>query len=224
MDFELVGFSRADPGEEHIPESARWVEAHRVTPSVPVVERPHDTHGASIGRPDSEADALHSLERQRMRPKFGVGFQVRAFSQQVTVDLTQHRRKAIRVLDLHAALRRSEPQPIWNRARDLENPRKESRGFALRQFAEHRSAFRLHDSDRLCPRKETTDHHPARRRVHPEISKGITQLSLPQRLQRAGFRDVHDFFGAASADSAPPRSCTTAWSGIDNQAGRLASS
>ena len=103
-----------DARHEDLPEAVA-AHAHGVAPAVPVVEIADHADAPRIGREHGERDARDALVHERMRAELLVELQVRAFAQQIEVELRQDRRKAIGVLDLDDAFAEADAQPIGPR-------------------------------------------------------------------------------------------------------------
>ena len=112
-DLVFVEMTGAQARDEQFPEPADI--SHRHPPAVPAVEVADDADPARIRRPHREGDALDTLMHQRMRSELAVAREVVALGKQMDVDLAEHRRKRIDVIEfvLRAAARH--PQPIAER-------------------------------------------------------------------------------------------------------------
>ena len=80
---------------------------HRVAAAVPVVEIADHADPPGIGRENGETNAAHTIELKRMRAELIVEAQIRAFAQQIEVEIGQHGRETIRVLELDRCRRHS---------------------------------------------------------------------------------------------------------------------
>ena len=67
---------------------------------VPAVEVPHDRNAPGIRRPDREMRSRHALMGRHMRPQGVPQAAVRAFADQVQVDVAQDRAESIGILEL----------------------------------------------------------------------------------------------------------------------------
>ena len=88
--FVLVAGARAR--HEDFPEAVA-AHPHGVAAAVPVVEVADDADAPRVRREHREGDAGDALEHHRVRAELVVELEVRAFAQQIEVELRQDRRK-----------------------------------------------------------------------------------------------------------------------------------
>ncbi len=166
-DLVFVEMTGAQAGDEQLPEPADI--SHRHPPAVPPVEVANDADPVSVRRPYSEGDAFDTLMDQRMRSKLAVARQVVALGQQMNIDLAEHGRKRIDIVEFVLGATACDAQPIAKRllavgycsdketvAVDLDSLR---RNLAGRGF-DHRHI--------LCTRQHRSDGYSVRRLVHSE--------------------------------------------------------
>ena len=87
--FELVLVAVTDIGNENLPDAVSGMQAHRVPPTIPVIEASNYADAGSIGRPNREARAPDAEVFSEMRPEFLVNQAIGAFTDQIQVHLAQ---------------------------------------------------------------------------------------------------------------------------------------
>ena len=97
-DLELVVVAGARPGHEDFPEAVA-AHPHGVAAAVPEIEVADHADALRSRREDREGDALDAVEHHRMGAELVVEAQMRAFAEQVQIEIGQDRRKAVGVLD-----------------------------------------------------------------------------------------------------------------------------
>src|SRR5713226_1047457 len=93
-DLVFVDVVRLESRDEDLPDAGPLAQAHRVAPAVPVVEIADHADAPRIGRPYREGEAQH-----------GVAFMMRAFGEEMDVEVAEHRREGIDVVELDGAER-----------------------------------------------------------------------------------------------------------------------
>ena len=68
-----------------------------------------------VGREQDEADALDALAGHRMRAELVIEALMRAFAEQIEIEVAQDRRKAVRVLELDGVVAEARAQPVMAR-------------------------------------------------------------------------------------------------------------
>ena len=106
---------------------ARVAQPHRMATAVPVVEIADDADAPRIGRPDGEGDAERAIMLAPMRAENGVAFVMRAFDQQVDVEIAQHRRERVDVIELVDTERTLGAQAVAKARPATEHARQEAR-------------------------------------------------------------------------------------------------
>ena len=103
---QLVFVERAcmDAGNENLPHAGRADPAHLVAAAVPEIEIAHDRDAARIGRPDREMDAFDVLMGDHMGAELLPEPRMRPLPDQIFVDRAQHRREAVRVVEIPCRL------------------------------------------------------------------------------------------------------------------------
>ena len=105
-DIELVMIARRGARHEDFP-IADAAHAHRMPPRVPEIEIADHADPPRIGREHDERDAVDAVERHRMRAELVVKPLMSAFAEQIQIEVGQHRRKAVGVLEFDHVCRRS---------------------------------------------------------------------------------------------------------------------
>ncbi len=98
-DLELVRFSRADAGNEDLPDAGIAAVPHHVAPAVPRVEPADHRHAPCIGRPDGEMRAVGALMMDRMRAELVEQPQMRSLGDIIIVHRSQDRTVGIGIVD-----------------------------------------------------------------------------------------------------------------------------
>ena len=143
----FVEMPRPQPRHEEFPEPAGTAQPHRHPPAVPGIEIADDADRAGIGRPHRKGDALDALMRDRMRAELLVAREMIAFGEQMKVELAQHRRKAIDVVEFAGDAAIRHPQPIAERLAPICDLRdKEAVGMDPHAFASDRAGRAVDDA------------------------------------------------------------------------------
>src|SRR5712675_1711471 len=96
----FVKMAGAQPGHEDLPEPAGMTLAHRHAAAVPGVEIADQADPPRIWRPDREGDALDAVMHDRVRAELLVAGEMVAFDEQMDIELAEHRRKPVDVVEL----------------------------------------------------------------------------------------------------------------------------
>ncbi|MNQ82799.1 hypothetical protein D3C85_978610 [compost metagenome] len=97
-DFVLVGFSRLQARNEHLPDPGRMAQAHRMAATIPHVEITDHRDPARIGGPDRKAHTVHTVDGLQLCAQAGAELPMVAFGKQVQVHLAQQRTKTVGIL------------------------------------------------------------------------------------------------------------------------------
>src|ERR1700760_308486 len=98
-DLELVMVAGLGVRDEQFP-IASAAHPHRMTPPVPEIEIADHRYAPRIRRQHDETDAVDALQPYRMRAKLVVEPLMRAFAEQIEIEIGQDRREAVSVLEL----------------------------------------------------------------------------------------------------------------------------
>ena len=111
--FVLVKGAVGQAGNEDFPHAGFDPQPHGMAAAVPVIEIADHADAAGIGRPHGEVHARDPVDGAAMGAQLLEGAQMGALYQQVDVQLAQHRREAVGVLDrLQAAVAQFQPQAV----------------------------------------------------------------------------------------------------------------
>ncbi len=106
QNLELVFVAGRDRGRKNLPKAVA-AHAHGMAAPVPIVEVADDAHAFSIGRKHREDDTRDAPVDKRVRAELIVELKMRALAQKMEIEIGQHRRETIRVLQLYNRSRRS---------------------------------------------------------------------------------------------------------------------
>ena len=98
--LELVFLAVRQVGDEHFPHAARREQPHRMDSAVPAVEVADHADAVGVGRPHREVDAGRRADDDPVRAELVEHSLVRAFAEQVQIEVGQHAPIAIRIVDL----------------------------------------------------------------------------------------------------------------------------
>jgi hypothetical protein len=104
-DLVLVLLALGQVGHEDFPHPAGHEHAHRRHAPVPSVEVADHAHAIGVRRPHREVDAGGSAERDAMRPELVEHPVVRAFADQVQIEIGEDAAVPIRIVDLEDVAR-----------------------------------------------------------------------------------------------------------------------
>ncbi len=99
LDLELVNFALAEIGDEQLPDAGCAPVPHRMAAAIPVVEVAGHADALGIGGPDGEVNSSKTFVGAQVGTQPLIVPQVRAFSQEVKVEVGQHRSEPVRVDD-----------------------------------------------------------------------------------------------------------------------------
>ena len=120
-DLVFVEVARAQPRHEQFPEAAGMQPAHRHAPAVPVVEIPDQADPLRVRRPHREPNSLDALMHRRVRAELLKTGVVVALDQQMDVELAEHRRETVDVVELANMPAIGRAQPIAERLLAVRN-------------------------------------------------------------------------------------------------------
>ena len=116
-DIEFVPVARRGVGNEQLP-IALAAYAHRMPPCIPEIEIADDADPLRVGRQHDEGHPLDAIQHQRMRAELVVKPLMGAFAQEIQVEIRQHRRKAVGIVEIDDGLAEAGAQAgtIWSRS------------------------------------------------------------------------------------------------------------
>ena len=114
-DLVFVFVARARRRHEDFPEAVA-AHPHGMAAAIPEIEVADHADAPGVGGKHHEGDPGDSFEHQRMGAELVVEMQMRAFAEQIEIEIGQHRRKAVRVLDLDHLLAVTGAQVVARRA------------------------------------------------------------------------------------------------------------
>ena len=98
-DVEFVVIAGGGVGHEQLP-IADAAHPHRMPPRIPEVEIADHADAPRVGREHHEGDAGNAVQRHRMRAELVVDALMGAFAEQIEIEVGQHRRKAIGIVEI----------------------------------------------------------------------------------------------------------------------------
>ena len=131
-DLVFVFVAGRGAGHEDFPVAVA-AHAHGVAAAVPEIEIADDADAPRVRCPDHEGDAADAVHLHRMRAELVVERQMIAFAEQIEIEIGEHRRKAIGVLQLDLAVAEARAQPIVLRI--VERSREQAGRIDALQFA-----------------------------------------------------------------------------------------
>ena len=177
----LVLGAVADAGHEDLPDAVRRVQPHDVRAAVPAVEIRDDADPRRVRCPHGEAHARDALDGAQVGAEFPVNRGVRAFTEQVQVEIAKCRRKAVAVVDrVPLAVVRRNTQPVYALAR-----RHVGHVQALGKHAlhvRHEPVVGVDEIDALRARLERAHDAARAALVYAEQRKRIAVAALDERL------------------------------------------
>ena len=114
-DVELVVIADAGVRDEQLP-IADAAHPHRMPPRIPVIEIADHADAARVRRQHHEGDALDAVERHRMRAELVIDALMGAFAEQIEIEVAQHGRKAVGVVEFDEFVAEAGAQLIARRA------------------------------------------------------------------------------------------------------------
>ncbi len=168
-DLVFVERARREAGREQLPDAAFAPKPHRPAPSIPLVERTDDADAARIGRPDGEGDAGDAVMLDGVGAERLPAFAMRSFRQEIDVELAQHGREAVDVVELAGAALALGAQAVAKRLAPAGNGAgEEAVGMDPLQFRHGFAVRRIDHRDLARPGKEGADDDRAVFPMHPE--------------------------------------------------------
>ena len=113
-DCKLVAVARPRARYEQFPVAVA-AHPHQVTLGVPEIEIAYEGDRLRVGREQDEADPRDALAGHRMRAELVIEALMRAFAEQIEIEVAQDRRKAVRVLELDGVVAEARAQPVMAR-------------------------------------------------------------------------------------------------------------
>ena len=159
-DLEFVSIPHRHAGQKNLPE-ALSAHAHRVPPAIPVVEISHHADAPCVGREDGEKHARNAVEHKGVRAQLIVEAHVRAFAQEIEIEIGQHGSEAIGVFQLDGDLAVDSAQTV---ARINAGQRSGKKSRLMQTLQPNLASF-----FRNQPKPAT---HPAGRRARPRRHPG----------------------------------------------------
>jgi hypothetical protein len=201
--------------------------AHRMTPAVPAVEVSDNADAAGVRCPYGKADTVDAIDCGGVRANPVEGAQVRAFAQQVDVEVAERAAERIWVGHFPRMRAATLAQTIAARQLPLDAAEEEAVGVDLLQVYDDIAAGGIDDLDAVGIRREGADaDRPVGLRMRTEHAEAIAMSTADDGVDIAcggttGFRRLH--FDTRS--HCPP----PIWStrsiiprvGMDSHAGRL---
>ena len=98
--LELVFLAVGQIRDEDFPDAGRHEQPHRVHAAVPPVEVADHADAIGVRRPHGEVHAGRRADRDPVRAELLEDAMVRAFAEQVQIEIGEHAAVAIRIVDL----------------------------------------------------------------------------------------------------------------------------
>src|SRR5229473_7279658 len=98
-DIEFIMIAGSGARNEQFP-IADAAHAHRMSPRIPEIEVTDDADPPRVGREHHEGDAVDAVKHQGVRAKLVVKTLVGPFAQQIEIEITQHRREAVGIVEI----------------------------------------------------------------------------------------------------------------------------
>ncbi len=95
----LVNHSFRYAGNEQLPDSRRSARAQRMHAAVPIIKVTDDADAPGVRRPHCKMHAAHALDGLQVRAELLVAVVVRAFAEQMKIEIAQQGRKGIGIGD-----------------------------------------------------------------------------------------------------------------------------
>ena len=105
----------AQPRHEKLPEPAGMALAHRHAAAVPGIEIADQADPLRVRRPDRERDPFDAVMQHRVRPKLLIAREMVALDEQVDVEISEHRRKTVDVVEVVPMPAAPHPQTVAER-------------------------------------------------------------------------------------------------------------
>ncbi len=179
-DLVFVETAGVEAGDEELPHPGGVTQPHRTAPPVPVVEIADDADAARIGRPDGEGDAGDTFMLAAMRAQHVVTLQMRTLGEEVNVEIAQHRRKGVDVVEFDRAAIALGAQAIAKGRTPADRARPETILVDAGELARHLAGRGVDDPQPARPRQEDAHALSAAYGMHAEIGEGIAVTRLDQ--------------------------------------------
>ena len=199
-DLVFVEVARAQPRHEQLPEPAdirRRIGIRRPSQSL---KSPTTLTRLRVRRPHRERDSLDALMHHRVRSELPIAGEVVALDQQMNVDLAEHRRERIDVVELATCPPPLAPQPIAERLLAVRHRGDEEpiAMQALDRAPRSRRSRRRSTAIVWAPGSIARTYIPAERLVHAEKAR-TDRRAAPRRPPRSSGSGRRSTLG-------PPRS------------------
>ncbi len=79
-----------DGGNKDVPDANIRVQAHWMSPTIPVVKAADDTHAPGVRRPNREVCSSDSLQRHQVRAELFIQLVVFASAKEMQVQVAEH--------------------------------------------------------------------------------------------------------------------------------------
>ncbi len=197
-DLEFVAFAVGEPGQKDLPDAARREKPHRVHAAVPRVEVADHAHAIGIRRPHGEVDAGGRPHLDAMRAEFFERAMMRAFAEQMQIEIGQHTAVPIGIIDLDDVIAGiADAEPIvgtaWRAEAALRRRRKRRLEDARRMPPRHRQQLAGRDAAQRHRARGGLEraHHPVVRTEHRErIAIGARNERGNRRIECAQLVDT----------------------------------
>ena len=188
-DLVFVAGTRAGAGHEQFPDAGLSAQTHGMTTPVPAVEVAHHRDTPRIRCPNGEAHTGHALDRHRDGPEAAAQFVMRAFANEVEIEVAEQEAETVGAFGVLDAARPADPEPVGTGR--LQETGEQPGGMDHLQRAEAAAVFACHDVDAECAGQEGPDGAPPGDRVVAEDREGIAVLPLHQRMNGFGRNSRH---------------------------------
>src|SRR5579883_618424 len=182
----MAGRQRRD---EDLPDAA-GAQPHGIAPPVPIVEIADDADALRIGRPDREGDAVRAVMLAAMSAQHIVAFVMGALAEKIDVEIAEHRRKGVDILELRRAELALGAEPIAEARTVPQHAGPQPVLMDARELAGDLARRGLDDPEPPRPGQEDAHAETAAHGMHPEIGEGIAAPRL-ENGARAGAKRGH---------------------------------
>ncbi len=149
---------------------------------IPAVEIADDGDPAGVGRPDGEGDAGDAFDLTRMGAELLVAAVVRALGQQMDVEVAQHEREAIGVVDHPVAARIGQSEAIGKACTPRHRAGEEARRVHAPQRRDGRARPRVEHGHGVGIGLEAAHLETAVDLVHAEYGERVGMGALGDRV------------------------------------------
>ena len=181
-DIEFIMIARGGMGHEQLP-IADAAHPHRMPPRIPEIEIADDADPPRIGGEHHERHAVDAVERHRMRAKLVVNPLMGAFAQQIQIEVGQHGRKAVGVVEIDHGLAEAGAQLV---ALGAVRQRAGEQSGVMNARQRRRFAMLVDRIDLRRLRQERAHHGLVALGVKAEIMKGIGVAAFDNRVGLRG--------------------------------------